>query len=137
MVFSADAVPTKPIVPSGKAVYQNGEMSWNIVVACGSMNPARPCVAPQYGTQPLTKRFGLHALSTIIAAATSVARQQPLLRTVATGSRVVATPRDVRASAQRQRLRRTADEPTLLAHPVLDQFGDLPAQLLVLSDAQL
>ena len=48
------------------------------------VKPWRPSVAFQYGTQPLMKRFGLHALSTIIAETTSVARQKPALRTLAT-----------------------------------------------------
>ncbi|MEY2446430.1 MAG: hypothetical protein QOE00_3010, partial [Ilumatobacteraceae bacterium] len=60
----------------------NGEMSVNIPGA--ALNPARPSVAFQYGTQPLTKRFGLQALSTIVVATRRVARQYPLLRTLAT-----------------------------------------------------
>ena len=54
-------------------------MSLNIAVLAGFVKPARPCVAFQYGTQPLTKRFGTHALSTTIASATPVARQKPRL----------------------------------------------------------
>ena len=84
VVFSWLAEPTSPIVPSGWALKKNGEMSLNIDEAAALVKPSRPSGAFQYGTQPLTKRFGLHALSTIIAAATSVARQKPLLRTLAT-----------------------------------------------------
>ena len=73
--FSCACVPTSPIVPSGWALKKKGEMSLNIPDVAGLVKPARPAVAFQYGTQPLTKRLGMHALSTIIAVATSVARQ--------------------------------------------------------------
>src|SRR4051794_29533330 len=93
VVVSCVRLPTSATVPSGWALKKNGDTSENRGVAAAFMNPARPSGAFQYGTQPLRKPFGVHALRPIIAAATKVARQKPLRRALAIRATLLGPPR--------------------------------------------